>query len=439
MSEKTLQEEIENTIDSQEDLDEAYKTKAQMKDELSDVLSGMNRNDLMQAYQSVVSTPEAPVTEDDGGDNEPEPQGDADDAPVDDDPNADDVVFTAEVAKKVVEGLDKKKLQAAYDDVASDDYDDSQETDGDDEWSEQHKNIIKAVAETIKENVKGATSKKAGIAAKRFCENNKKQIAQLTKEATSEKKVVKSSFNPTVDLDKDVASIQEDVDTLLTGEELSEEFKQKATVIFEASVNQKVGIAIEQLKEQFDDQLNSAISESEEKFTQTIDSYLNYVVEEWMEENKLVLEKGIRTELTEDFMLGLKTLFENHYIEVPENKVDVFEELAERVDELESRLNTEIDKNIDLSEKLFEFEKQEVVQEMTSDLSELQKEKMQGLVENLSFTDKDDFVSKLKTLKESYFARKVKETKEEEKTSDFSSDVSPRMAKYTNLLERVKK
>ena len=121
------------------------------------------------------------------------------------------------------------------------------------------------------------------------------------------------------------------------------------------------------------------------------------------------------------------------------NKVDVFEELAERVDDLESRLNTEIDKNIDLSEKLFDFEKQEVVQEMTSDLSELQKEKMQGLVENLSFTDKEDFVSKLKTLKESYFARTVKETKEEEKTPDFSSDVNPRMAKYTNLLERVKK
>lgn len=443
--EATLQEELDQILqanvdvessEEEQDLDEGYKTKAQMKDELTDVLSGMKRNDLVSTYQNIVAQPEGPVTETEGGDSEPEPQGDAKDAPVEDDPNDDDKVFSAEVAQKVVEGFTKKQLQAAYDDLESDDAEDANETEGDDEWSEQHKNIISAVAKAIKENVKGATSKKAGIAAQRFCESNKKQIAKITKESTSGKKVVKSSFDPTVTFEKDSQDVSEDVDALLNGEELSEEFRTKANVIFETAVNSKVDIAIDQLKEQFNDQLNVAIADNEAEMVTNVDQYLNYISEEWMEENRLELDKGIRTELTEDFMLGLKTLFEDHYIDVPEAKVDVFDELAGRVEDLEEKLNTEIDKNIQLQEKLSDHEKREIVQESIADLSEVQKEKLQGLVEDISFSDSEDLKSKIQVLKEGYFKNK-KKTVEEEPAPEFKGEPSDRMSRYTTLLERA--
>lgn len=436
--ETTLQEELDQIIqansdvessEEEQDLEESYKTKAQMKDELSDVLSGMNRNDLISTYQNIVATPEESITE-------PEGEDVVETENVEDDPNADDVVFSAEVAKKVVEGLDTKQLQAAYDDLESDDAKDAMETEGDDEYAEQYKNIISAVAKAIKENVKGATSKKATLAARRFCESNKKTITKLTKEATSEKKVVKSSFDPTITFEDNSEEVNEDVDALLGGEDLSEEFRTKAGVIFESAVSAKVNSAVEQLKEQFSDQLNIAISDHEAEMVTNLDQYLNYISEEWMEENRLELDKGIRTELTEDFMLGLKTLFEDHYIEVPDAKVDVFDELASRVEDLEEKLNTEIDKNIQLQEKLSDHEKREIVQEAIADLSEVQKEKLQGLVEDISFSDAEELKSKIQVIKEGYFKNKKKEVKEES-APEFKGDPSDRMSRYTTLLERA--
>lgn len=429
-----VEEEVDTSteVEETESIDEAYKSKAELHDEITSILGGLKRDQLVSAFDAI-SPKEEDVPDEEIEEAETKKEDTIElDALEGDDDDVEETV-TTESAKKIVEKLDKKAITASYDDL--DDDEDIEEND-DDEWSEQYKNVVSEIAKVIKDGVKGATTKKSNIAAKKFATENKKSIAKFHKEvtSTSTKKVVKSSFDPDITFDTDKEESTKHVDALLEGEQFSEEFRTKATTIFEGAVNTKVKVAVGHLEEQFDEQLGQAVEDVKSELTEQVDKYLNYVVEQWMEDNKLALDRGIRTELSEDFMLGLKSLFEEHYIDVPEAKIDVFDDMAARVEDLEEKLNLEIDKNITLSEKITDYEKNSIVEGVSYGLSEVQSEKLKELVESVECDSTEEFKSKVETLKKSYFPENRTETKEV--IPEFSN-VSDGMAKYTSLLERT--
>jgi hypothetical protein len=202
--------------------------------------------------------------------------------------------------------------------------------------------------------------------------------------------------------------MKEDIDALLQGENLSEEFANKAATIFEAAVIARAEEVIAEAEEQLQEQFNEAVEQVKEELASKVDDYLNYMVEEWIEENRLAIEKGLRAEIVEDFMSGLRNLFVEHYIDIPTDKVDVVEELTARVEELESELNEQIKSAIDLSKEIKEHKKIEAVHAVCEGLTQTQVEKMKSLTEGIEFTTEEEFAGKLETLKESYFASNVK-------------------------------
>ena len=237
-------------------------------------------------------------------------------------------------------------------------------------------------------------------------------------------------------------NVKEDIDALVEGEELSEEFKTKASTIFEAAVHQKVmEIAtekIEDLEKEYQSNLQEEIVSFRDELTEKVDGYLNYVVEEWMKENELALDSSLKSELTEEFMGGLKTLFTEHYIEVPDEKVDIVESLYDKVEELEEKLNSQIDDNVKVTGELNEYRKNKILEEVCDDLADTQSEKMKSLVEGVSYEDDaDDFENKIKTIKESYFPNQTKQDANVEQESDDSpTEETPEM---NNIMEAYSK
>jgi len=197
--------------------------------------------------------------------------------------------------------------------------------------------------------------------------------------------------------------MSDDVNALLEGENLTEEFKQKATTIFEAAVMSRIEVIAEEVEKQLVEQFESAVEEIKEELAGKVDEYLNYMVNEWMEQNELAIENGLRSEIAEDFIGGLRNLFIEHYIDIPEDKVDVVSEMAEKVAQLEDALNEQINKGIDLTKKLNEQKKVEAVYESCEGLTQTQVEKLKSLAEGVEFTTEDEFATKLETLKSSYF------------------------------------
>jgi hypothetical protein len=240
-------------------------------------------------------------------------------------------------------------------------------------------------------------------------------------------------------------NVKEDIDALVQGEELSEEFKEKAATIFEAAVHQKVMEAssekIDELEKEYQENLQEEIVSFRDELTEKVDGYLNYVVEEWMKENELALDSSLKSELTEEFIGGLKNLFTEHYIEVPDEKVDIVESLYDKVEELEGKLNSQIDDNVQVTSELNEYRKDKILEEVCEDLADTQSEKMKSLVEGVSYEDdKDDFENKVKTIKESYFPNQTKQDENVEQESDGSSDgeeVSD--PKLNNIMEAYSK
>ena len=240
-------------------------------------------------------------------------------------------------------------------------------------------------------------------------------------------------------------NVKEDIDALVDGEELSEEFKTKASTIFEAAVHQKVmEIAtgkIDELEKEYQSDLQEEIVSFRDELTEKVDGYLNYVVEEWMKENEIALDSSLKSELTEEFIGGLKNLFTEHYIEVPDEKVDIVESLYDKVEELEGKLNSQIDDNVQVTSELNEYRKDKILEEVCEDLADTQSEKMKTLVEGVSYEDdKDDFENKVKTIKESYFPNQTKQDENVEQESDGSSDgeeVSD--PKLNNIMEAYSK
>ena len=237
-------------------------------------------------------------------------------------------------------------------------------------------------------------------------------------------------------------NVKEDIEALVQGEELSEEFKAKAATIFEAAVHQKVmEIAtekIDDLEKEYQSNLQEEIVSFRDELTDKVDGYLNYVVEEWMKENELVLEGSLRSEITEEFIGGLKDLFTEHYIEVPDEKVDIVESLYDKVEELEEKLNSQIEENVKTKDELNEYRKDKILEEVCEDLADTQSEKMKSLVDGVSYeNDADDFENKVKTIKESYFPNQTKQDANVEQESDGSeAEETPEM---NNIMEAYSK
>ena len=199
------------------------------------------------------------------------------------------------------------------------------------------------------------------------------------------------------------ASYGEDIEAMLSGENLSEEFKEKASTIFEAAVSSRVVSIVEQIEAELAGQFEQAIEEVKEELATKVDDYLNYMVEEWVKDNAIAIEKGLRSEIVEDFIEGLRNLFVEHYIDIPEDKVDVVEELTSKVQELESSLNEQITSSVEMKKELNEHKKYEVIYAACEGLTQTQVEKMKSLAEGIEFTTEEEFGKKLSTIKESYF------------------------------------
>ena len=220
---------------------------------------------------------------------------------------------------------------------------------------------------------------------------------------------------------------------------LSEEFKQKAEIIFETAINSKVNAEIDRLEEKYNEEIAEEIESTKADLVEKVDSYLNYVVEGWMEDNKLAIQNGLRTEIAEDFMGKLKDLFTESYIEVPEGKTDMVEELADTVDDLEQKLNKQTQDSIDMAEELENYRRDAVIREASKDLADTQVEKLTQLVDNIDYEDQDTFAQKVATVKESYFkANKVTGTEEIEE-DDSPVEVTGSMDMYLKAIKKTAK
>lgn len=242
-------------------------------------------------------------------------------------------------------------------------------------------------------------------------------------------------------------SMKEDLDALVDSEAtLSEGFKQKAEVIFEAALNAKVGQRIEELEESYQQELTEETDRIQSELVEKVDGYLNYVVENWMEDNKLAIENGLRAEIAESFMGALKGVFTEHYVEVPESKVNVVDELASKVDRLEEELNDSVTRAMTLKEQVQDLTREKIISEAADDLTVTQAEKLRKLAEGTDFESEDSFAEKIGTLKESYFGdhetsskTMFEETSIDADTADEQEHVSGSMARYLDALQRSNK
>ena len=237
--------------------------------------------------------------------------------------------------------------------------------------------------------------------------------------------------------------IEEDVNALLSGEDLSEEFRDKARIVFEAALNARTQQIEEAVIAHYEQQLTEAIVEIEESLTERLDSYLEYVADEWIQENALTVERGIQAQATESFLMGLKGLFEEHYVSIPEEKYDVLESMVEKLDEMETKLNEQIERNVALNKRLAESATDIIFAEVSEGLALSQKDKLATLAENVEFGSEEDYREKLITLRESYFPSNVVTQRSTQdymaEETDYSQPVTGTMGAYLQALERVSK
>ena len=253
-------------------------------------------------------------------------------------------------------------------------------------------------------------------------------------EEIAETKEESSEMN--IDLSDDVKAL------VSTDADLSEEFKEKAATIFETAVKTRIQEQVKVLESQYEEKLSKETETVKEAMVEKVDSYLNYVVEEWMKENELAVERGIRTEIAEDFITGLKTLFKEHYIDVPEEKYNVLEDLTNQSKDLEAKLNEQIEKNVNLTKEVSEFHKRQAILEVTADLAETQKEKFVSMAENVEYESAEKFKEKLETIKESYFPKTESEVAEDNSVDSVAANEpaveasSDAMAAYTAAITK---
>ena len=256
-------------------------------------------------------------------------------------------------------------------------------------------------------------------------------------EKKDKKDMMKASYK------KEEIDVSDHVNALVSGEnDLSEEFKTKAATIFETAIRTKVKEIAETMEADYNNKLEQESAKAKEELTEKVDSYLSYVVEEWMKENEIALERGIKGEIAEDFITGLKKLFSEHYIDVPDEKYDVLEAQATKIEDLEKKLNEQIEKNVELNKDNADKTRNEVMAEVSADLADTQKEKFAKLAEEIEWSDAESFKKKCETIKESYFGKKeeVKDKLDDVAAGDEASneDLSQAMAAYTAAISKTK-
>ena len=220
-------------------------------------------------------------------------------------------------------------------------------------------------------------------------------------------------------------NVEEDVNALLAGEELSEEFQEKARTIFETAINAKVATIREELEAKYEEKFVEEVASAKESLAERVDSYLEYVADEWMSENQLAVDSGLKTEMTESFLTGMKSLFEEHYVTIPEDKYDVLESMVEKLDDMETKLNEQIEKNITLNSRLSESAAETILNDVSEGLAQTQKEKLASLSESVEFESETQYREKLETLKESYFTQKNVSTTAKTETLSEGVDSAP--------------
>jgi len=260
----------------------------------------------------------------------------------------------------------------------------------------------------------------------------------VSEEETTEEEVVTEEETPEAEY-----SMEEDVAALLAGEELSEEFQEKARTIFETAIKAKVAEVQEELKAQYEATLEEEVSVIKTELTERVDAYLEYVAEEWMTENQLAVEKGLQAEMTESFLTGIRSLFEDHYVSIPEEKYDVTTAMVEKLDEMEDKLNEQINKNIALNQRLAESVADAIFSDVCEGLALSQKDKLASLAENVEFDSEENYREKLVTLRKSYFPENAGSQRDESESISESSEatseqpVSGLMESYLDTLTRV--
>ena len=319
--------------------------------------------------------------------------------------------------KKEEKEDDKKEIKAQKDKEMK------EEDDKKDLKAEKEKEMLKAEIEKMKKELN----------------DKEKVMASYDKEMKEEdekKKEIKASAKEKV---KDM-DMKEDVSALTDGEELSEEFKQKAATIFESAVKAKLVEEIEKLESEYESKVAEKVEDEKAEIVEKVDAYLNYVVEEWMKDNELAIEKGLKSEITEDFIGGLKKLFETHYIDMPDSKFDVVEDQAKQIVKLKEELNSKIENNVELNQKIGEFARDEIINDVSSDLAETEKEKLKGLAESIEYVDAADYRGKVETIKNSYFpAQKASDTESNEVAdTNQTPELNESMAAYTAAISKTK-
>ena len=271
----------------------------------------------------------------------------------------------------------------------------------------------------------------------------------VAEEETTTDEVVEETTEEEVVVE-DTIDVDEDINALIAGEELSEEFQEKARTIFEAAIKSKIADIKESVKGQYEANLIEEVKVIKEELQDRVDSYLEYVADEWVAENQLQVEQGLKTEMTESFLEGMKKLFEDHYVTIPEEKYDVIESMVDKLDDMESKLNEQIEKNVALNRRLAESTADVIFADVAEGLADTQQEKLASLAENVEFESDTDYREKLVQLKESYFPTNTstpKSTSEnlseevlvEEETNLNAKDVNPTMAAYLDTLSRSAK
>jgi hypothetical protein len=309
---------------------------------------------------------------------------------------------------------------------------------------------LKDAAGTLKQ-VKDVVTKNAEAGDKAMPTLDKKN-ALPEEEQVSDESVIEEEETTTDEVEvvaeeetTEEVSVEEDVEALLQGEELSEEFQAKAKTIFEAAINSKVAAIVEELEA---DHIKAIKEETEElrgEVTERVDSYLEYVADEWLQENKLAVDQGLKSELSESFMTGMKSLFEEHYVSIPEDKYDVLESMVNKLDDMEEKLNEQIDKNVNLTKRLSESKSDGILSDVSEGLAVTQKDKLASLAESVEFETENDYREKLVTLRNSYFpTRQVASTQSED--SEMLSESKETVARpagsmdnYLTALQRITK
>lgn len=295
-----------------------------------------------------------------------------------------------------------------------------------------------ADAEVMEEEIEISEELEAFIAEKMEEGLSEEEIAAAIEEnfelVSEDAEVVAEDTGYEVDM-------SEDVEALFAGEELSEDFKLKAKTIFEAAVKAKVDSEIVRIEEAYAETLEEQVQSIQEELSSNVDDYLNYVVEQWVSENEVAIEAGLRSELTEEFISGLRNLFAEHYIDIPEDKVNVVEEMSAKVEELEAKLNEEIDRNVALNKVINESKQFEILVDACDGLTDTQAEKLKSLAEGIEFTSADEYAQKVSIIKESYFTTSVKsenvlDNNDVEEGGMIAEEVTGRMAAYAKALGR---